>query len=123
MLDQLKNLKTLAGLMGNARELREKFEQLQAELARKTVEADAGAGAVRVVMNGKFEVVRVMLDRPLLATLAGEGQDLDAQMVEELIAAAVNAAMKKAQELARDEVARLTGGLDLSGLMGPPGNP
>ncbi len=118
MLDQLKNLKSLASLMGNARELREKFEQLQAELSRKTVEAEAGAGAVRVVVNGRFEVVRVHLERPLLQTLAGEGPDADTQMIEDLIAAATNAGIKKAQELARQEVAKITGGLSLPGLNG-----
>ena len=118
MFDQFKNLKGLAGLMGNTKELREKFEQLQAELARKTVEADAGAGAVRVVVNGKLEILRVHLDRPLLAALVGEGENADAQMIEDLIAAAINAGMKKAQELAREEVAKITGGLNIPGLSG-----
>ena len=58
MLDQLKNLKSLAGLMGNAQQFRDKFEQVQAELARKTVTADAGAGAVRVVARVRMHIVR-----------------------------------------------------------------
>jgi DNA-binding YbaB/EbfC family protein len=116
------NLKNLAGIVGQARQMREKLEELQAELARKTVEADSGAGAVRVVMNGRFEVLSVKLDRPLLAVLAGAGPEADQQMIEELIAAAVNAAMAKAQDLARQEMAQMTG-LDLPGLGVLPGGP
>jgi nucleoid-associated protein EbfC len=92
------------------------MERMQNELARKTVEADSGAGAVRVVMNGRLEVVSVKLDRPLLAVLAGEGQDADQQMIEDLIAAAVNAALQKAQLLVREEMGRLTGDLNLPGM-------
>ncbi len=103
------NLKNLAGLMGQAKELRTKMEQLQNELAKMEVEGEAGAGAVRVRMNGKFEVLEVIIDRPMVATLAGAGTEADVQMVGELIAAAVNAAMQKAQALARDEMMRVTG--------------
>jgi DNA-binding YbaB/EbfC family protein len=110
------NLRNLGALMGQARELREKMERMQNELARKTVEADSGAGAVRVVMNGRLEVVSVKLDRPLLAVLAGEGKDADQQMIEDLIAAAVNAALQKAQLLVREEMGRLTGDLNLPGM-------
>jgi nucleoid-associated protein EbfC len=110
------NLRNLASLMGQARELREKMEQMQAELARKTVEADSGAGAVRVVVNGRLEVVKVTLDRPLLGVLAGEGQDADQQMIEDLIASAVNAALTKAQALVREVMGRLTGNLNLPGM-------
>lgn len=118
MFDQMKNLKNLAGMLGNAGEMREKFERLQEELARKTVEADAGAGAVRVTMNGKFEVMRVELDPMMIASLAGEGADADKEMVEELIRAATNAALQKAQEMAREEFSRTAGGLNLPGMEG-----
>lgn len=106
MFDKIKDL---SAMLGHARELKAKMEQLQEELARKTVEADAGAGAVRVVMNGRFEVLSVHLDRPMIATLAGEGADADVQMIQELIASAFNAALIKAQETAREEMTRLTG--------------
>lgn len=112
MFDHLKNL---AALMGQAKELRARMEQIQAALAKKEVEGEAGAGAVRVRMNGKFEVLKVSVDRPLVATLAGTGTQADAQIVGELIASAVNDAMTKAQALAQDEMMRATG---LSGLPG-----
>lgn len=118
MFKNLKNLGQLASMLGNAKEMREKVEQMQAELARKTVEAESGAGAVRVTVNGKFDVLAVRFDRPLLATLVGEGDDADTQMIEDLVAAAVNAAMEKARQLAQEEMAKVTGGLDLSDLGG-----
>ncbi len=114
----LGNLKNMAAALGQAKELKEKMGQLQADLARRTVEAESGAGAVRVVANGKLEIVSVHLDRPLIATLAGEGADADQQMIEDLIAAASNAALNKARELVAQEMSRLTGGLNLQGLPG-----
>lgn len=112
----LDNFKNLASLMGQANELKEKFEHLQAELAQMTVEADAGAGAVRVVANGKLEIVSVRFDASLLATLAGEGQEADQQMIEELIAAATNAALARAKELVQQQTSKITGGLNIPGL-------
>ena len=116
------NLKNLAGMVGQAKQLSAKLEELQAELARKTVEADSGAGAVRVVMNGRFEVLSIKLDRPLLAVLAGSGPEADQQMIEELIAAAFNAAMTRAQDLAQQEMVKMTG-LELPGLGATPNEP
>jgi nucleoid-associated protein EbfC len=115
------NLRNMAGLLGQAKELKARFEQAQAELGRRTVEGDSGAGAVRVVINGRLEVISVRLDKPLLATLAGEGDAQDQQMIEDLIAAAFNAAMVKAQELIRQEMSKVTGGLNLPGMDQLPG--
>lgn len=110
------NLKNLAGLLGQAGQMKEKFDEIQAQLGRKTVEAEAGAGAVCVVMNGRFEVLAVRLDPLMISTLAGVGADADRQMIEELIAAAVNAAVLKVQQLLKTEMASLTGGLNIPGL-------
>ena len=110
------NLKNMASVLGQAKDFQEKLQAVQAELARKTVEADAGAGAVRVVANGKLEIVSVHLDRPLLATLAGDGSDQDQQMIEALITAATNAALAKARELIQQEVSKIAGGLNLPGM-------
>ncbi len=118
MFDQMKNLKNLAGLLGNAGEMRGKMQRMQEELAHITAEADAGAGAVRVVVNGKMQVMNVELDRGMIVALAGEGSDADKQMIEELIVSATNEALRRAQELVRQEMAKLTGGMDLPGLDG-----
>jgi len=112
----LENLKNLAGMMGQVGELKQKFEQIQAQLGQKTIEAESGAGAVRVVMNGRFEVLAVRLDPTMTATLVGDGAEADQQMIEELIAAAVNAAVAKTQELIKEEMSTLTGGLNIPGL-------
>lgn len=111
MFDQLKNMKDLAGLMGNLGGLKEKMEQAQAELATKTVQAESGAGAVRVTMNGKFEVVDVTIDPVMITTLAGTGTYADREMVEQLIASAMNAAVGKVQELLQETIGEATGGL------------
>lgn len=116
MFDQLKNLKDLAAMLGNTSELREKAERMRAELANKTVTADAGAGAVRATVNGKMQIVRIELDQPMLQTLAGAGDQMDRQMVEELIAAAVNEALQRAQQLVQEELSKLTGGMNLPGM-------
>ncbi|MEX0653048.1 MAG: YbaB/EbfC family nucleoid-associated protein [Phycisphaeraceae bacterium] len=123
MFDQMKNFKNLAGMLGNAGELREKFEKLQAELAEKRIDADAGAGAVRVTVNGKFEVVSLEIDRAMLTAIAGEGTDADKEMVEELILSATNAALQKAQQVVRDEFSRAAGGMNIPGIEGLLGGP
>ncbi len=112
----LGDLKNLASMMGQAKGLREKFEQLQGELARMTVEAEAGAGAVRVVANGKLEITSIRFDGPLLASLVGVGNDADQQMIEDLTTAAANAALTKAKQMVQQEASRLTGGLNIPGL-------
>ena len=118
MFDQMKNLKQLAGLMGNAGELREKMEKFQAELERLTAEADAGAGAVRVVVNGKMTVLSVTLDPVMTAALVGEGAEADKTMIEELIVSATNEAIRRVQEQVKQEMAKMTGGMNLPGMDG-----
>jgi DNA-binding YbaB/EbfC family protein len=121
MFDQMKNLKQLASMLGNADQIKERMEQVQAELAKKTVEADAGAGAVRVTVNGKFEVVNLTLDPSMLAALTDETADAadNQALLEDLIAAAVNEAMRRAQEMVRQEMMSLAPGLNLPGLTDP----
>lgn len=116
MFDQMKNLKQLAGLMGNAGELKAKFEAMQADLQTKTVDADAGAGAVRVTVNGQLRVVSVSLDPATTSALVGSGPEADKAMIEELIASATNAAMAKAQAMIKEEMTQLTGGMNLPGM-------
>lgn len=112
MFDQIKNL---GALMKNAGQIRAKAEQLKAELERKTVEGESGGGAVRVIMNGKMRVLRIDLDRPMMAAFVGGGEE-DKTMVEELIAAAVNNAVDKVQRLLAEQMQELTGGMNLPGM-------
>ena len=110
------NLKNMAGIMGQAKEMKQKMEEVQQSLERKTVTADAGAGAVTVTMNGKFEVMDIQMDPVMIVTLAGEGADTDKQMIQDLIVAACRGAHAKAGKMVQDEMAQVTGGLNLPGL-------
>ena len=112
----LKDASKLKDLLRGTGAMQQKLEQLKEELGRKTVEAESGAGAVRAMANGRMEILRVQLDQPLIASLAGEGTDQDQDMIEELIAGAVNAALNKARQMIGQELRRSLGGLDIPGL-------
>ena len=114
MFDQMRNLKQIMGMLGNPQELQQKFQRIQDELARKTVEAEAGAGAVRVTVNGRMQVQDVQLDPTMIAALAGDGEQLDQEMIEQLVVSAVNAGLEKAQQLVREEFG--AAGLNLPGM-------
>jgi DNA-binding YbaB/EbfC family protein len=100
----------IAELMRNAGKLRESFQSI----GQLEVEGTSGAGAVTIKVNGRLEVVSVRIDPKLVA-------DGDAELIEDLVAAAVNAALVKAREAAAKSLSSLTGGLppnlfsDLSG--------
>jgi nucleoid-associated protein EbfC len=79
-------------LMQQAKQMQEKMAQVQVELAAKTVEASAGGGAVKAVVNGKYELLSLVI-----APEALEGAD--AEMISDMVKGAVNEAMKKAKEL------------------------
>jgi DNA-binding YbaB/EbfC family protein len=102
-------MKNLAGIMKQAQKIQEKFAQIQEELATKTVEASSGGGMVTVVANGKQEIISIKIDPEVV------NKD-DVEMLEDLILAAVNEARKRADELAKNEVAKITGGLVPPGL-------
>jgi nucleoid-associated protein EbfC len=102
----------LTELMRNAGKLRESAEKAFESLGQLEVVGDSGGGAVSVKVNGRLEVVAVRIDPKLLA-------DGDAELLEDMVAAAVNAGLAKAREAATQSLASLTGGLPL-GLFGPP---
>jgi nucleoid-associated protein EbfC len=94
----------LADLMRNAGKLRESFEKAFESLGQVEVEGSAGGGTVTVKANGRLEVVSVRFDPKLVA-------DGDNELLEDLVAAAVNTAMAKAREEAAKSLSSLTGGL------------
>jgi DNA-binding YbaB/EbfC family protein len=98
----------LAGLMQQAQKMQENMKRLQDELAQIEVEGQAGAGMVKVVMTCKNQVRRVSID----PSLVGEDKD----MLEDLVAAAVNDAVRRAEETSQQKMASMTAGLPL-----PPG--
>jgi len=97
-------------LMRQARELQAKLAKAQEELGNTTVEASAGGGAVTIVIDGQQRVKSVKI--------SPEAVDLqDIGLLEDLVLAAVNEAIKKSQELAQDRLGALTGGFKIPGLM------
>lgn len=98
--------------LGNLKQLKEKVEQLQRELELKTVEASAGGGMVTVVANGKQEILEIRIDRQVV-------NPEDVEMLQDLIVAAVNEAIKRSQELVAQEMAKLAGDLNIPGLKIP----
>ena len=108
----LENLKNLGSIMKMAGQMKERAAELQAELERRTVQGESGGGAVRVTANGRGRILRIELDEPVLGGIAGD----DKEVVEELIAAAVNVTLEKVQRLAAEEMSKLTGGMNIPGL-------
>ncbi len=89
--------------------LQEKMAKMQEDLASKTIEASAGGGMVTVVVNGKQEVLSIKIDRQVV-----DPEDVD--MLQDLIVAAVNDGLRRAQEMASAEMGKLAGGLNIPGL-------
>ncbi len=92
--------------------LQEKMAKIQEELATKTVESSAGGGMVTAVMNGRQELVSLKLEPQIV-------DPGDIEMLQDLIVAAVNDALRKAQELAASDMGKLAGGLNIPGLKLP----
>ncbi|MCI4441546.1 hypothetical protein EDC62_1135 [Tibeticola sediminis] len=93
----------LAGLMKQAQAMQENLKRAQEELAHIEVEGEAGGGLVKVLMTCKHEVRRVTIDPSLLAD--------DPEMLEDLVAAAFNAAVRKAAETEQEKLGKLTAGM------------
>jgi hypothetical protein len=95
--------------MKQAKKMQEKIGKLQQELENKTIEAQAGGGMVRVVVNGKFEIVSLKIEKEVV-------NPEDIEMLQDLIAAAVNEGIRKSQEMASSEMSKITGGLGIPGM-------
>jgi len=98
----------LAGLMKQAQQMQENMKKVQEQLATMEVEGQAGAGMVKVVMTCRHDVKRVTVDPSLL-------QD-DKEMLEDLIAAAVNDAVRRVEAMVQEKMSGITAGMPL-----PPG--
>jgi len=98
----------LGNIMKQAQQLQERLSQVQDAVARRTVEASAGGGMVRVVVNGKHEVLSLTLDPAVLKE--------DVELVQDLVIAAVNEGIRNAQKMVAEEMTKATGGLKIPGL-------
>jgi len=95
-------------MMKQAQQLQEKVQQLQEEIARTEVVGEAGAGMIKVVMDGRYDVKQVTIDPELMHE--------EKEMLEDLLAAAVNNAVRKIEKNQKDKMASLTAGIPI-----PPG--
>jgi len=103
----------MKGGMGNlfkqAQQMQQKMVKMQEELAQRTVEASVGGGMVSVTVNGKNEVLRLKIEPQVV-------DPDDIEMLEDLVLAGVNEALRKSQEMISDEMSKLTGGMKIPGL-------
>ncbi|MFW6158154.1 MAG: YbaB/EbfC family nucleoid-associated protein [Planctomycetota bacterium] len=96
-------------LMKQAQEMQKKMAQVQDDLANRVVEGSAGGGMVTAQVNGKMKLVALKIDPEVV-------DPDDVEMLEDLIIAAVSQASKKAEELAQEEMSKVTGGLAMPGM-------
>jgi DNA-binding YbaB/EbfC family protein len=107
-MDEFK-LPDLGGLMQAAQRMQQEMQRVQDELGKKTVEASAGGGMVTAVANGRMEIVAVKIEPTVV-------DPKDVAMLQDLVTAAVNQALIKAKNLAQEELAKVTGGMNIPGL-------
>ncbi len=100
----------MGNLMKQARQMQDKMAKIQEEMAAKTVEAAAGGGMVKAVANGAGDLLSVKIEKDVV-------DPEDIEMLEDLVRAACNEAIKKGRDLAAEEMKKLTGGMKIPGLM------
>lgn len=103
-------MKGMGNMMKQAQKLQSKMLKLQNELAEKTVETTAGGGMIKVVANGRQQVVSISIDKEVV-------DPEDVEMLQDLVLAAVNDALTKSQEMVSGEMSKLTGGFNLPGML------
>ena len=102
-------MKDMGKLLKQAQMMQERLAEMQARLAEKTIEATSGGGMVTAVMNGKHEVVSLKIDPEVV-------NPSDVEMLEDLIVAALGEARTRVDDMIRNEMSSLTGGLPIPGL-------
>ena len=103
------NIGNIGQLMKQAQKMQEQMARVQEELANKTVEATAGGGMVTVTANGKQEILTVKISPEVI-------NPQDSAMLEDLVTAAVNEALRSSRELLQQEMTKITGGLRIPGI-------
>ncbi len=103
-------MKQMKNIMKQAQQLQSKMARLQEEMAEKTIEASTGGGMVKVVANGRQEIISIRIEKEVV-----DPEDVD--MLQDLILAAVNEALVQSQKMVSDEMSKLTGGMSIPGLM------
>ncbi len=101
----------LGNIVRQAQKMQAQMQKVQDELANKTVEASSGGGMVKAVVNGKQELLSVKIEPEVI-------NPSDAEMLQDLIVAAVNEGIKRSQAMMSEEMGKLTSGLGVPGLGG-----
>ena len=101
--------KGMSGMMKQVQKMQKKMIQVQEELAQRHVEGTAGGGMVTAVVDGKLNVVEIKINPEVV-----DPEDVD--ILQDLVIAAVNEGMQKAQDMANEKMGALTGGLNIPGL-------
>lgn len=96
--------------MQQMQQMQRRMEDMQAELEKKEVESTAGGGAVSITVNGKKEIVKVVIKPEVL-------DPDDVEMLQDLIMVAANEALRQIEEMSQNEMSKLTGGLSIPGIM------
>ncbi len=103
-------MKNMGNMMKQAQKLQSKMMKLQNELGERTIEASSGGGMIKVVANGKQQVVSIQIEKEVV-------DPDDVEMLQDLVLAAVNDALTKSSEMVSQEMGKLTGGMNIPGLM------
>jgi hypothetical protein len=105
----MKGMGNMGQMVKQAQKLQSRMLRLQEELGERTVESSAGGGVVKVVANGRQQIVEIRIEREVV-----NPDDVD--MLQDLVLTAVNDALAKAQSMVSGEMSKLTGGMSLPGL-------
>jgi len=103
-------MKNMGKMMKQAQQLQNKMMKMQDELGDQTVEGTAGGGMIKAVANGKQQIVSIAIEKEVV-------DPEDVEMLQDLVLAAVNDALNRSQEMVSGEMSKLTGGMNIPGLM------
>ncbi len=102
-------MKDFRNMIKQAQEMQTRLARLQEEMGGRTVEASSGGGMVTATVNGRLEVVSVKIEKEVISPD-------DAELLQDLVRAAVNEALQRSREMVAEEMAKVTGGLNFPGI-------
>ena len=100
----MKGLPNMAGMMKQVQKMQEKMAQVQQELEQKTITAESGGGMVKVTVNGRQQLVKIVIDKEVV-------NPADVEMLEDLVLAATNKGLEDAAKMAQEEMGKATSGM------------
>ncbi len=101
--------KGLGNIMKQAQQMQQRIGRMQQELEGREVEASAGGGMVTAVVSGKMQLVSLKIEKDVV-------DPEDVEMLQDLVTAAINEALKKSQDMMQEEMSKVTGGMNLPGM-------